>query len=342
MTTALPPSNRAAVLTGIGEIAVEEVPVPELAPDQILVRVDAVGVCGSDAHYFRHGRIGSYVVTGPLILGHETAGTVVAAGPEAGGHQVGDRVAIEPGVPCGRCDICRRGRYNLCPDVAFHATPPVDGTLREYVAVRGDYAFRLPDGVPVEQGALAEPLAVSVWACRKAGVAPGTRVLVTGAGPVGLLTAQTALAFGASSVVITDVDPAKRALAETLGAMTVDATELGASAGEFDVHVECSGNPQATGDGIGRLARGGTAVLVGMGGDDALDVPVSLIQERELVITGVFRYADCFPTAIELIASGRVRVAELISGRYPLSEAGTAIDTAGRASVCKTLILPQG
>lgn len=335
-------SNRAAVLAEPGKIVLEERAVPEPAADEILIRVEAVGVCGSDAHYFRHGQIGQYVVEAPLVLGHETAGTVVALGGDVTSHGVGDRVAIEPGVPCGLCEQCRTGRYNLCPDVVFHATPPIDGTLQTYVTIRADYAFTLPDAVPIEHGALVEPLAVSVWACRKAHVAPGSRVLITGAGPVGLLTAQTARAFGASHVTVTDVDPEKLRLAAKLGAdATVVSSELAAHAGEFDVHIECSGNVRATRDGISHLARAGVAILVGMGGSEGLDLPASWIQERELVITGVFRYANCFPLAIDLLATGRVRVEELISGRFPLAESDDAVDTAGRAGVFKTLILPQ-
>lgn len=337
-----PSSNRAAVLTDIGRIAIVDRPVPEPAPDEVIIRVEAVGVCGSDAHYFRHGRIGRYVVDGPLVLGHETAGTVVDVGAEVASRRVGERVAIEPGVPCGRCDLCRGGRYNLCPDVVFHATPPVDGTLQTYVAVRADYAFSLPDTVSTDHGALVEPLAVSVWACRKASVGPGTRVLVTGAGPVGLLTAQAARAYGADHVTVTDVDPEKRRLAAELGAdLTLPAGELSAHSGEFDVLIECSGNGRAARDGISRLAPAGVAVLVGMGADEGLDIPPSWIQEKELVITGVFRYANCFPVAIELLATGRVRVDRLISARYPLAESATAIDSAGRTGVFKSLILPQ-
>ncbi len=335
--------NRAAVLTTVGEIALEDRPTPDFSENEVLIRVEAVGVCGSDAHYFRHGRIGRYVVDAPLILGHETAGTVVAVGADVTTHRLGDRVAIEPGIPCGVCEECRGGSYNLCPEVVFHATPPVDGTLQRFVAVRADFAFTLPDAVSTEHGALVEPLAVSVWACRKAAVAPGTRVLITGAGPVGLLTAQTARAFGASLVAVTDVDPEKLRLAEELGAdVTIDAAMLGDySDTEFDVHIECSGNARATRDGIALLARRGTAVLVGMGDSKGLDIPSSWIQEKELVVTGVFRYANSFPLAIELLATGKVRADRLISGRYPLAESAVAVDTAGNAGVFKTLILPQ-
>lgn len=338
-----PLRNRAAVLTDIGNIRIEDREIPDIGPDEVLVRVDAVGVCGSDAHYFRHGRIGQYVVETPLVLGHETAGTIVAVGAASGNHHIGDHVAIEPGIPCGRCSECRIGRYNLCPGVIFHATPPVDGTLQQFIAVRADYAFTLPAQMNAEHGALVEPLAVAIWASQKGGIRPGSRVLVTGCGPVGLLAVQAARAFGASHVMATDIDPAKLDLARELGAdEVIFAPSLSDFVGApFDVHIECSGNLRASRDGIALLGAGGTAVLVGMGDSHGLDVPVSWIQEKELTVTGVFRYANCFPLAIDFIATGKVLVEPLISGRYSLDSASNAIDTAGGTGVFKTLILPN-
>lgn len=336
------PPNPAAVLSSVGEIVIEDRAVPTPAPDEVVVRVEAVGVCGSDVHYFQDGRIGSFVLEDPLILGHETAGTVVAAGDDVDPTRVGTRVAIEPGVPCGRCTLCRTGHYNLCPDVAFHATPPVDGTLQHYVAVRGDFAFALPDTVSTEEGALIEPLSVAVWACRKANVGLGQSVLITGAGPIGLLCLQVALAAGASRVVITDVDEARLELAASLGATaTLTADRLDAAPEQFDVHLECSGSLAASRSGIQRLTRGGTAVLIGMGSSADLELPVSLIQERELVLTGTFRYANCYPAAIDLVATGRVQVAPLVTGRFPLAQTAEALQHSGRPGSVKTLILPH-
>ncbi|CAL9375612.1 Sorbitol dehydrogenase [Streptomyces sp. enrichment culture] len=184
-------------------------------------------------HYYRHGRIGGFVVTEPVILGHESSGTVVARGPAATRHQVGRRVSVEPGTPCGTCTECRPGRYNLCPRMAFFATPPVDGVFCEYAVVHEEFAHAVPDSLGDEAAALLEPLSVGVWSCRKARVAPGDRVLVTGAGPIGLVAAQTALAFGASEVTITDVVTQRLELAEEFGATPVDAsrTPLSASGG---------------------------------------------------------------------------------------------------------------
>jgi L-iditol 2-dehydrogenase len=334
--------NPAAVLHGVGTVVMEQRPIPALDEDAVLIEVGAVGICGSDVHYFRHGRIGSYVVESPLVLGHETAGTVVEVGAKAEGLEVGDRVAIEPGRTCGRCDECRSGAYNLCARVEFHGTPPIDGTLQRFVAVPADLAFRLPADMTIEQGALVEPLAVAVWACRKAGVTAGQRVLITGAGPVGLLALQTARAFGAGHVAVTDLDLQKADLSKRLGADEfVDAAAPEALSDGYDVHIECSGSVAAARAGIERLAPRGIAVLVGMGDASDLGIQVSVIQQRELRITGIFRYANCYPTAIELIASGRVVVDELITGRYPLAEAAEALDASGRNGAIKNLVLPE-
>jgi L-iditol 2-dehydrogenase len=256
--------NRAAVLTRPLEIVLEERPVPEPGPREVLIEVSAVGVCGSDVHYYEHGRIGSHVVRAPLVLGHESAGRVVAVGDAVSKHAVGDRMTLEPGVPCGRCRECRAGRYNLCSEVVFFATPPVDGTFADYVTIHEDFAFALPDALSDEAGALMEPLSVGIWACRKAGVSAGDRVLITGAGPIGLLAMQVALAFGATQVEISDVSEPRLELARRTGATR--ALRAGADEPrEADALIECSGNGAALAAGVKALRPAGTAVIVGMG-----------------------------------------------------------------------------
>jgi len=241
-------TNRAAVLHAPGDVRVEERPMPSPGAREVVVEVTAVGVCGSDVHYYEHGRIGDHVVRAPMILGHESAGNVVEVGSEVSRHAVGDRVTLEPGVPCGRCVQCRAGRYNLCPDVVFFATPPVDGAFANFVAIHEDFAFALPDGMSDEVGALMEPLSVGIWACRKAGVSAGDRVLVTGAGPIGLLAAQVALAFGATEVSVSDVNEHRLGVAAATGATRT----LGPDddPGEVDALIECSGHPAAVAAGI--------------------------------------------------------------------------------------------
>jgi L-iditol 2-dehydrogenase len=316
--------NRAAVLTRPGEVHVEDRPVPEPAPREVVVQITSVGVCGSDVHYFEHGRIGPYVVRDPLVLGHESAGRVAAVGELVTKHAVGDRVTLEPGVPCGRCSECRAGRYNLCPDVVFFATPPVDGAFAQYIAIHEDFAFALPDALSDDAGALMEPLSVGIWACRKAGVSAGHRVLVTGAGPIGLLAMQVALAFGATQVEVSDVNEHRLALAEQTGATR--ALHAGRDTpSEADALLECSGHPAAVQAGIAALRPAGTAVLVGMGPGETAELPVSLIQNRELWVTGTFRYAGTYPTAIALAAAGRIDLEAIITGHFALDDTAAAL-----------------
>src|SRR3954454_842070 len=186
---------RAAVLHGPGEVVIEERPVPRPGPAEVVVRVRSVGVCGSDTHYYDHGRIGSFVVEAPLVLGHEAAGEVTELGPGVTRLTGGQRVSVEPGVPDLTCEQCLAGRYNLCPDMRFFATPPIDGSLAEFVTVHEDFAHPVPEDMSDDAAALLEPLSVGVWANRRGGVTAGSRVLTTGAGPVGLVAAQCAVAF---------------------------------------------------------------------------------------------------------------------------------------------------
>ena len=187
----------------------------------MLVRIKSVGVCGSDVHYYEHGRIGEHVVREPLVLGHEPSGEIVAVGAEVTRLTAGQRVSIEPGVPCLSCEQCLAGRYNLCPRMRFLATPPYDGAFCEYLAVHEAFAHPVPDTLSDDAAAMLEPLSVGIWACRKGRVEPGSRVLVNGAGPVGLLAAQSALAFGAARVVVADVSESRLALAGRLGATDI-------------------------------------------------------------------------------------------------------------------------
>jgi L-iditol 2-dehydrogenase len=334
-------TNRAAVLLRPGEIAIERRPVPAPAAREVLVEVTSVGVCGSDVHWYEHGRIGDLVARSPLVLGHECAGRVAAVGDDVTKHAIGDRVCLEPGVPCGRCRECRAGRYNLCLDVAFFATPPIDGAFAELVTIHEDFAFALPDGMSDDVGALMEPLSVAIWACRKAAIGAGDRVLVTGAGPIGLLTMQVAKAFGATDVAISDVNEHRLAAAERMGATRVLRAGRDAS-GEVDAFIECSGNPAALVAGLEALRPAGTAVLVGMGPKPTAEIPLSLIQNRELWLTGTFRYANTYPAAIALAASGRVDVAALITGHFDLDDTESAL-LAGHddAASIKVMVHPR-
>lgn len=333
-----------SVLRGVRDVDVEEREVPQPEPDEVQVKIGSVGVCGSDVHYYEHGRIGPYVVTSPLALGHEAGGVVTAVGAEVTGLEVGQRVSLEPGVPCRDCKQCLAGRYNLCPDVKFFATPPYDGAFCEYVTMPASFVFPIPDSLSDDAAGLIEPLSIGVWACKRAHVGPGSTVLVTGAGPIGLIAAQTARAYGAESVTVTDVNPHRLELAQRLGLSSINVSETPiAEAGiEPDVLLECSGNARATWDAVSVMARAGRVILVGMGGD-TVELPLSYVQDRELLITGAFRYANTWPTAIELAASGRVDLDAMVTGHFGLHEVEAALTAAhDDPTSVKVIVRPGG
>lgn len=289
-----------AVLAGANTRAPYAQPAPAIAPGEIAIRVEAVG-----------------------IWDYETAGRVVHLGEGVTSHRVGDRVVVVPGVPCGACPDCRTARASLCPDVEHPAMRAADGTLHHYITVPEHAAFTLPDAVAIEHGVLVAPLALAVAACRAAAISTGANVLITGAGPVGLLVLQVARAFGAAHVTVTDVDPHQLRLAADLGADSIlPASEL-ANDIEIDpnVHIDCTGDPRAVRDGISWLAPRGTSVLLGVGANRSLELPLSWILEKELLIAGVSRTSECFPLAIELLASQAVHVDRLDCVTHSLSDA---------------------
>lgn len=332
-------SNLAAVMTEIGRIELTDVGDPTLGPRDALVRIEAVGVCGSDTAYFTVGYIGDYVVDGPIILGHECAGQVVEIGAEVTQVSVGDRVSVEPGRPCRDCRECMAGRYHLCPKLVFFATPPYDGSLVQRMAIDERQLFPIPDSMSYEEGALCEPLSVGVWACHRAQLEPGDRVLVTGAGPVGLLAAQVARAFGAGAVTVTDVSDFRLELARRLGFATEKAGE--STSRDFDVLLECSGAPTALADGLWRLRTNGRAAMVGMPKQD-VTLALSRLNVNELTIGLVNRYAHTWPTAIDLVAQGRVDVASLVTHRFGMDETAEALMLAKHVpDSVKAVISPQ-
>jgi L-iditol 2-dehydrogenase len=306
------------------ELRESEIPVPK--PHEVLIEVKSVGICGSDVHYFEHGRIGPFVVQHPLILGHEASGRIVAVGKDVHDREPGMRVALEPGVPCGHCEQCRTGKYNLCPDVQFFATPPVDGAFTQYLVLDSAFAHPVPDHVSYDAAALVEPLSVGLWACQKAQVRVGSNVLITGAGPIGIITGLVARANGAQQITISDINEDRLRRAEQLGFTTVNPSQAAITdANPPDVFIECSGAAQAIQDGINALKPAGTAVLVGMSANGTVEIPIHVIQGKELWLTGTFRYAHTYPSAIALVSSGAVDLDALVSKVFTLEEVEQAL-----------------
>ncbi|MHB8264030.1 MAG: NAD(P)-dependent alcohol dehydrogenase [Acidimicrobiales bacterium] len=319
--------NRRVKLVGTGKLVVESEDMPVPGTNEYLVKISSVGVCGSDVHYFEHGRIGNFIVESPLVLGHEAAGVIMEAGPGADQDRVGHRVAIEPGVPCGRCKQCRLGRYNLCPEVRFLATPPIDGAFSDYITHNGDFLYDVPDDLSDDQAALCEPLSVGIWANRRAGVSPADRVLVTGCGPIGLMVAQVSRECGAR-VVLSDIVPSRLDAARSLGFTDLHDpafTPVDESGITADVFMECTGVADVAFHGIKALAPAGRAVLVGMAPTEEQVLPVAAMQAREIVLTGVFRYANTYPLAIELFQRDRIQIGPIVGTRFGLEDVAAAL-----------------
>lgn len=338
----IPRTSPASVLTGAQELTVSEIPVPKAAADEVLVRVAAVGVCGSDVHYYRHGRIGDFVVEKPLVLGHEVSGTIAAVGESVDASRLGERVAIEPQRPCRVCRQCKAGRYNLCPDMQFYATPPVDGAFTGYVAIQADFAHPIPDELSDEAAALLEPLSVAITAMRKARIVPGSRVLIAGAGPIGIICVQAARAFGATEVIVSDPVPDRRDRAIRYGATSaVDpvAQDLIDLDLQVDAFVDASGAPVAVDAGIRSVGPAGIAVLVGLG-HSTMTLPVEHIQNLEIMVTGIFRYTDTWPLAAELVATGQVELDSLVTGRFGLEEVADALEADTDPASLKSIVYP--
>lgn len=328
---------KAAVLHGIDDVRVEEVDFPQMKEGEVLIKMKSVGVCGSDVHYYKHGKIGPYVVEKPMILGHECAGEIVEVAKDVKGFKPGDRVAIEPGYTCRRCVYCKTGRYNLCPDVTFMATPPVDGAFVEYVSWPADFVFHLPDNMTFAHGALMEPLAVGMHAVRRSRLKPGEPIVILGAGTIGLVTILSAKAAGAGEIIVADLEDVRLEMAKKLGATkTINASkektvevvkDLTQGLGT-DVVFETAGSVPTTQQTIELVKRGGRIVWVGLAGEDVFPIPVIDAIDKELDIMGIFRYANVYPYAIQLVSTGRMNVDPLVTHHFNLDDVKEALEVA--------------
>jgi L-iditol 2-dehydrogenase len=325
--------RQAAVLHGVNDLRVEDSDLPEEpGPGMVRVQIKAVGICGSDVHYWCRGRIAHFVVESPMVIGHESSGIVTAVGPgvDVSKLGLGDAVALEPGIPCWSNRQAREGRYNLDPDIKFFATPPVHGSLATYIDHPADWCFKLPSNVSLEEGAMCEPLSVGIHACRRGGVQPGKKVALLGAGPIGLVTLLAAKAFGADAVAITDIKASNLQLAKELGANGVVQVEGENDSPEevakrikgsidavdgVDIVIDCAGFESTMRTAIKTAVSGGKVVLVGMG-DETMTLPLTEASIREVDIIGSFRYAHTYPTCLALLSSGKINVKPLITHRF--------------------------
>ncbi len=328
---------QAAVLHGAKDLRMEKRDIPPPASGEVVVAVESVGLCGSDLHYYLEGRNGSNVVRSPVILGHEIGGTVAEVGSGVSDSMLGARVVVEPAVACRTCPTCAAGRYNLCEHSACLGSPPTDGGLAEYVSVPMPQVHRVPETLPAQAVAVLEPLAVAVHALRRAAFVPGESVLITGAGPVGLLVAQVAQAWGARDITVSDVHDARLQAARALGIeRTLRPEELGGL--RVDRGLECSGAPSALAGALTATKPGGRVVLVGTMPEGDIAARLGVVQRYEVDLVGTFRYAASFPAAVDLVERGAVDVASLVTAAYPLHRAEEAFAHAASGAGLKTVV----
>jgi D-xylulose reductase len=329
---------KAVVLEKVNEISLRDFEVAEeLGRRDVRIAIRNVGICGSDVHYYAHGRIGPFVVEAPMVLGHEAAGVVVETGADVNELAVGDRVCMEPGIPDPSSRASRLGMYNLDPAVRFWATPPVHGCLRETVVHPADFTFKLPENVSFAEGAMVEPLAIGMHAASKAQIRPGDLAVVLGAGTIGMVTALSALAGGCSRVVITDVKQPKLDLAATLGPITpvnVTQQDVAGTVKDMtdgwgaDLVFECTGVGEVVSGVFEPLRPGGRVVLIGMPAEGKAPFDVVGAQIKEASVATIFRYAHVYPRALALMASGKIDVKPLLTDTFDFDDSVKAFDWA--------------
>ncbi len=341
--------NQAVYMHGTNNMVTKEVPVPTPGANEVLIKVKVVGICGSDVHYYQHGRIGDFIVNGDFILGHECAGEVVEIGKEVKSLKVGDRVALEPGKTCGKCQHCKEGKYNLCSHVEFFATPPFHGVFTNFVTHPEDMCFKLPDNVSFMEGALVEPLAVGLHASGMGEVRLGDTVVIFGSGCIGLVTLLSCKARGASKVYVVDVLENRLETAKRLGAddvinakecdvlQRIDELTDGQGA---RVVIETAGSEITVKTTADVVSRGGTIVLVGMTPKDETCFNFMKLVGKEAQIKTIFRYRNLYPTAINAISSGIINVKSIVSHEFDFNSVKDAFDYVvnNAASVVKAII----
>lgn len=326
---------KVAVMTGIGKIAYTERPIPQPKDNEVLVKIEYVGICGSDMHYFETGKIGDYIVKPPFVLGHEPGGTIVKVGKNVTHLKVGDKVALEPGKTCGQCEFCKSGRYNLCPDVIFFATPPVDGVFQEYAAHDASLCFKLPPSMGTMEGALIEPLAVGFHAAIQGKARLGQTAIVFGAGCIGLVSMMALKAEGVTDVYVVDIMQKRLDKALELGATGIinpkkedifeRAREITDENG-FDLAIECAGTEITTRQAVDVVKKGAHIVLVGYSKSGEMNLPISKILDKELTIKTVFRYRHIYPLAIKAVADKKVNLKGIVTNIFDFDHVQEAMD----------------
>ena len=323
---------KAVALFGAYDLRLVEIEDDILGGHDVRAAISRVGICGSDIHFFAHGRVGAFELNGPIVIGHEAAGVVLEVGPAVKRVRVGDRIAIEPGRPCAVCESCMDGSYNLCPDMAFPGLPPNPGYLAERVVIPERCAHVIPDEMTLDEAALLEPLSVALWAFSRVPASVGESVLIAGAGPIGVLLARVAQASGMARVAVVDVDSTRLAeLAGRTRIITEDVSDGWSRLDDnYETFFECTGADGVLFEGLKHVRRRGRAVVVGIPSGHALQIPAVPMRFREISVTCSFRYASTWPKAIAAVSQGIVPVRDIVSSVYGLEESQAAFEASVR------------
>ena len=343
-------SMKAVYLTGIRQMELRQAPAPRReGPHDVLLRVNTLGVCGSDIHYYTQGKIGPHLAPYPFILGHELSATVLEVGSEGKNLRPGQRVAVDPLIPCGECDQCRARRKHTCRNQKFLGSSGLyPGALVEYLVMPAECCFPVPDSLNDDQTAAVEPLSIGVYAAQMAPLAPGVRVGIVGSGPIGLCTLLAVRARTEAAAYVTDLVDERLAVARTCGATWTGnprREDVGAAIKQreplgLDVVFECAGEQDALDQSVQLLKPGGTLLIVGIPEVERVSFEISVLRRNELRLLNVRRQNECVERAIELVASGRADVDPLLTHHFPMEETSRAFDlvTAKSDGVVKALI----
>lgn len=355
--------NRKAYLDSKHRLTIKYEEIPKPGNLDVVVKVEANGICGSDIHFYKEGKLGNFIVNQPYVPGHECSGTVVKTGTKVDSLSVGDIVTIEPGIPCGRCSFCRSGRYNLCMKVEFLSAPPVNGTFCDYICVPADMVYQIPKKISFEEAAMIEPTAVAVHAVNRARFRKGASAAIVGAGPIGLLTLQAFKASGGGEAICIDINDYRLKIAKKLGAdyiINPDSPNSSLSSSDSDsekimdsnskkyllsniaeVVFETAGSDRATALLFGYATPGGCVVQVGWPRSNQISMNIAQFIEKEIDYVGVNRYANAYPAAISWVCDRRINVKDLITHRFSFDKIEEAFVFTGEnpSEVIKTMVL---
>lgn len=323
-------------------IEIKENAIPELKPGEVLINPRATGICGSDLHLWKHGQIGELKMHGNLVLGHEASGDIIGVGDGVTNVKIGDKVAIEPGIPCRNCFLCRKGDYNLCQDVKFLGVYPHSGSMQRYLVHDARYVFKIPDHMTYAQGALVEPVSVAYHGVTRAQLILGNGVLIAGAGPIGLVTLLLTKASGCTPIVISDLSDARLNFAKKLVPDVItykidtklspqdNAKKIRLLFGESEQDapsrvLECTGVESSIITGSYVTRRSGLLMVIGVGRDTINNFPFMHLSFAEIDVRFINRYHDTWPTVIRMIADGIINVDKLVTHKFPLERADEAI-----------------